>query len=226
MKDLWSRLHGIAVSRTKPQLAALVVMPVAAVAVLWWLLRPPAAPTEAGLPMVAGAATEHAAGAPTSSAAPPPVGIPTETVATVVVQIAGAVARPGVYELAGGSRVVDLVDAAGGALRDADPQAMALASVLVDGQRVVVPRIGEVLAPADLGATGSASGAAVPAGPINLNTASSEDLDALPGVGPAIAAAIVAHRDDEGPFRTVSDLLDVPGIGPAKLAAIEDLVTV
>jgi competence protein ComEA len=186
----------------------------------WWLLRPGPAPVEERLPF---------ASAPT---VPEPV-VATTVPAEVVVQAAGAVHRPGVYRLAAGARVTDLIDAAGGALDGADLQALSLAAMLGDGQRVRVPLVGEQLPASELG--GPASGAAggtgganrdVPGAPIDLNTATLEDLDTLPGVGPATAQAIVAHREEHGPFGAVEDLLEVRGIGDARLEALRDLVVV
>ncbi len=153
--------------------------------------------------------------------------------AQVVVHVAGAVTSPGVVRLSSGSRVVDAVSAAGGLRADADPDRVNLAAPLTDGQRVVVPVLGQP-APVDVGA-GAAGGAAggVPgdpaeggAGPVDLNTATADQLDTLPGVGPSTAAAIIDHRDASGPFSSVDELLDVRGIGEAKLEALRDLVTV
>jgi competence protein ComEA len=182
----------------------------------WWLVRPTARQVETDLPM-----------ASTVPVASPPSLAPVE----VVVQVAGAVARPGVYRLADGARVVDLVDAAGGALADADLQALALAGRLTDGQRVQVPRQGEVLPPSVLGvapggAGDGAGGASVPLTPIDLNAATMAELDALPGIGPATAQAILTYRERNGPFRTVEDLGEVQGIGPARLDALRELVRV
>ena len=155
----------------------------------------------------------------------------------VVVQVAGAVEQPGVYRLPVGARVIDLIDAAGGAVTDADLEAMALAAHLVDGQRVQVPHRGELLPASatgggtgdggagDAGGAGGAVGTS-PAAPVDLNSASLEQLDALPGVGPATAQAIVGYRTKHGPFQSVDDLTEVPGIGPAKLDALRDLVRV
>ena len=193
----------------------------------WWLLRAPAPPVEARLPLTVGA-TESSTipGVATSTtiatSIDPPGPIAPET---IVVQAAGAVAAPGVYSLPDGARVHELISAAGGVTAEGDPAAISLALVLVDGQRVYVPRVGEIVpvAPAPAAAE---SGAVAPIGPIDLNRATAEQLDALPGVGPATAAAIVAHRDRNGPFATVDDLLDVRGIGPAKLDGLRTLVTV
>jgi competence protein ComEA len=145
----------------------------------------------------------------------------TTTAATVlVVHAAGAVVHPGVYRVAPGSRVVDVVDAAGGPAADADINRLNLAALVADGSQVYVPRVGEAV-PATSGGA-----AAAPSGPLDLNTATLEQLDALPGVGPATAKAIIAERQRRGGFRSVEDLLDVRGIGPAKLDALRDLVTV
>ena len=138
---------------------------------------------------------------------------------TVTVHVIGEVRRPGVYELPGGARVRDAVDAAGGLLGAADDAGVNLARVAVDGEQIAVPRKGETAAAAG----GSAGAGAVP-GKVNLNTATAAELDALPGVGPATAAKIVADRTANGPFRSVDDLMRVSGIGPAKFDALKDLV--
>ena len=127
---------------------------------------------------------------------------------------------------AGGLAGVDAVDLAGGAVDDGDPDALNLAAVLLDGTRVYVPRQGEVVAPPSLiSGPADADGQASPAGPLDVNRVGADELDALPGVGPATAAAIVAERERNGPFSSVDDLDRVPGIGPAKLDALRDLVT-
>jgi competence protein ComEA len=176
------------------------------------------------------------AGATASTGSPgghPPIATTSTTAAPpdVVVQAAGAVVRPGVYHVASNARVQDVVTAAGGPTADADLQAVALAARVTDGGRVYVPRQGEALPP---GATppGMAAGGRVPvtaptpSAPLDLNEATVDELDALPGVGPATAKAIVDYRTDHGPFSSVDDLLDVRGIGPAKLDAFRNLVRV
>jgi competence protein ComEA len=193
----------------------------------WWLLRPGRLPVEAALPR---AATSAAARARASTPVAPAAGTPSTSTALavpLVVQAAGAVVRPGVYRLPDGARVADLVEAAGGPAADADLDRVALAAKLADGQRVAVPRRGEP-SPADpaAAATGGAAGIEGPVGPVDLNRATTADLDRLPGVGPATAAAIVAYREAHGAFRSIDELTDVPGIGPAKLAALRGLVTV
>ena len=138
----------------------------------------------------------------------------------MLVQAAGAVLSPGVYRVPADARVIDVIDAAGGLAPGADADRLALAAKVSDGERVYVPS----------GRRGAAErvppGAAEPAGPIDLNTAVERDLDALPGVGPATAKAIVTYRESHGPFTSVDQLLEVRGIGPAKLDQLADLVRV
>lgn len=132
---------------------------------------------------------------------------------TITVHVAGAVRSPGVVRVADGSRVGEAVAAAGGLLPEADPARINLAAPLVDGQQVLVPAQGvSTEAPAD--------------GRVRLNVAGTEELETLPGVGPVLAARIVAYRDEHGPFSAVEDLLEVPGIGEAKLAALREAVLV
>lgn len=186
----------------------------------YWLVSSPSPPTEASLPR-AQASSAVAASSTVSMAAPQPDATTVPT--SVVVHVAGSVAAPGVYELPAGSRVRDALAAAGGVLADADPDALNLAALVIDATRVYVPAVGEEV-PAELAAPPVAP-AAVPSGPVDVNRATAEQLDALPGVGPATATAIVTERERNGPFLTVDDLDRVPGIGPAKLAAMRDLVT-
>jgi len=197
---------------TPQRLGGAVVLALAALVGGWLLLRPPApASTESLLPL-AGASSNGA-----SSSAPPT----STTASSVVAQAAGAVVHPGVYEVPAGARVTDLIDAAGGPAADADVDRLNLAALVTDGERVYVPRVGEAMPALDAG-----TGASADAGPLDLNTATLEQLDALPGIGPATAKAILDERQKRGGFRSVDDLLDVRGIGPAKLDAIRDLVRV
>ena len=138
-----------------------------------------------------------------------------------VVDVAGAVRRPGVYRLPAGSRVKDAVARAGGATAKGDPNGINLAAPLQDGTQIVVPVKGGAAAVA----AGAAPGAA-PAVPVNLNSATPEQLDTLDGVGPATAQKIIEYRTQHGGFRTVDDLGQVPGIGPKKLAALRGKVQV
>jgi competence protein ComEA len=219
-------------SHPRPALAAVAAVLLLGVA-LWWLLRPPPpiAPEQL-LPVVS--STEAPAAAPPGGegthTAPPGPTSPAGPPSTIVVHVAGAVVRPGVLRLPTGSRIVDAIDAAGGALGDADVDRVNLAAPVDDGAWIHVPRAGEPLAPAPAGGAGGAapgsSGASSASSPLDLNAAGVEELDTLPGVGPATAAAIVEHRTRNGPFTEVDALTDVPGIGPAKLARLRALVRV
>ena len=143
-----------------------------------------------------------------------------------LVHVAGAVRRPGVYRLSAGARVKQAVERAGGARRGADVNAINLAAKVADGQQVVVPRRGPAAgaaATATAGTSASVAGAA-PAAPVNLNTATPEQLDTLAGVGPATAQKIIDWRTEHGGFRSVDDLSQVPGIGPKRMDALRDKV--
>jgi competence protein ComEA len=166
---------------------------------------------------------------PRAGSAADPATTTTTAAPVVVAHAAGAVQAPGVYRLEPGARAGDLVAAAGGAAPDADVQRLNLAAPVADGEQLYVPRIGEVATPPPAGpAGGGASGAAAGDGdgPVDLNTATAAELEELPGVGPAIAEAILDERERRGRFDTVEDLLDVRGIGDARLEQLRDLVTV
>jgi competence protein ComEA len=150
----------------------------------------------------------------------------TTTDPPVLVHVAGAVVRPGLVRVARGARVADAVDAAGGGVPGADLDRLNLAAKVVDGQRIEVVPVG---APATAGSGAGGGGDAAPGpedGPINLNTATAEDLDTLPGIGPTLAAAILRERDRRGGFTRVDQLRDVRGIGEKRFADLEGLVTV
>ena len=222
----------------------LVVAPVLvlglAAAAWWWTSAPDGSPVDlSGLPRAGTTVADAAsAGAPTtappgsSSVDPdgPTVAPDTTGIAggVVTVDVAGAVVEPGVRRLAPGSRVADAIAAAGGSRPEADLDRVNRAAALIDGARVWIPSRGQpdpspvaIEAPA-----GSADGGGTLTTPIDLNSATAAQLDALPGVGPATASAIVAYRSTHGPFGTVDELGDVRGIGPAKLETIRPLVRV
>jgi len=138
----------------------------------------------------------------------------------LVVHVAGAVRRPGVYRLRTGSRVADAVRRAGGARRRADLSAVNLASELQDGRQVLVP----LRAPG--GGPAVTAGGAAPGVPLDLNTATLEQLDELDGIGPATAQQIIDYREANGGFGSVDELDQVPGIGETRLAALRDKVRV
>jgi competence protein ComEA len=158
-----------------------------------------------------------------SSAPPPPIRVAPASAspkpALVYVDVVGAVRRPGLYRIRTGARVADAVARAGGATRKAQLELINLAALVADGEQVVVPRRGTAVAAAG---AGGASGPA--AGPVHLNSATLEQLDALPGVGPVTAQKIVDYRTQHGGFGSVDDLDAVPGIGPARLADLRPLV--
>ena len=137
----------------------------------------------------------------------------------LVVHVVGAVRRAGLFRLRDGSRVADALSRAGGPTRRADLAAVNLAAPLVDGQQVVVPQKG---AP---GASSTVPGAPGSGAKISLASATVEQLDELPGIGPVTAQKIVDWRTTHGPFRSADGLDDVPGIGPARIEQLRDLVT-
>jgi competence protein ComEA len=206
---------GLSAARLATAAGAVLLLAVTA----WWLLRSPAPPVERSLP------TARSLGAATTTPAParaPTLAAPPTSIAALVVQAAGAVTTPGVYRVPSGSRVLDVVTAAGGPTSSADLGAIALAAKVADGQRIYVPQKGEP-PPAT---TPDGGGPGPPPVPVDLNAADLNALEGLPGVGPALGRAILDYRDRNGPFRSVDDLLDVRGIGPAKLDGFRDLVTV
>jgi competence protein ComEA len=198
--------HGVWALAAAGLLAALVL-------VAWtWLDRPEVAPAPArtgtGVPAV------------TRSAAPSPsVGEAAATSPTVVVSVVGLVVRPGLVTVPSGARVADAVAAAGGLRPDADPASVNMAAVVSDGQQIAVGVPGAAADP------GASAGPAA-SGPVNLNTATAAQLDALPGIGPVLAQRIVDYRTQQGRFTSVDQLDDVPGIGPALYGRLSGSVTV
>jgi len=165
----------------------------------------------------------------------------TSTAVPLVVHVVGAVERPGVVSLGAGSRVAVAIERAGGATTEADLARLNLARVVVDGERLYVPRVGETDVPAALdeaagpAAGGAGAGASAGGGTgagvgdglvVDLNTADQAALETLPGIGPALAGRILAWRDEHGRFGAVEDLLDVNGIGDARFADLRDRVRV
>jgi competence protein ComEA len=180
----------------------------------WWAFATPTPPpVEDVLPRIDG--TGPLVTAPADAA-------PT----TIVVHVDGGVVRPGVPELESGARVIDAIEAAAGLTPEADRGRLNLAAPVADGQRVWVPVEGEdepAIEPVTGGVIGSEGSSG---GVVNLNRADQAALETLPGVGPSIAAAILQHREREGAFERVEDLLEVAGIGPSRLAQLEPLVSV
>jgi competence protein ComEA len=154
---------------------------------------------------------------------------PAPTPEPVRVHVAGAVVRPGVYSLDKGSRVDDAVEAAGGFVAEADKNALNLAARLEDGQRLDIPFVAGFVPDEEQGFVVVSEGTPSPlAGEdlVNINTATLEELDKLPGIGPSTAQRIIAYRIDNGPFARIEDIVNVSGIGPATYEEIKDLITV
>ncbi len=200
-------------SRTELAGLAVVVALTLAAAGLWFQRSLPR-PVQIA---ASGAPAPVAAG---STPAVPSGGAPvTATGAPLIVDVAGMVRRPGVYRFQAGDRVIDAVDRAGGALAHADLALVNLAAPLTDGQQVVIPKEGASGAP---GTVTAPDGTTV----VNVNTADATALEALPGIGEVLAAAIVAYREEHGPFTSIEQLQDVSGIGPATFDDLKDLVAV
>jgi competence protein ComEA len=223
--------------------AALVVAAVVVVVALVVIVLGARGSGAGGVTSVTGAASVPAgagagAGAASAGRAGPSASASSSAASSVVVHVLGAVAHAGVVTVPGGGRVADALDAAGGASGDADLARLNLARPLVDGERLYVPRVGEVDVPQALGAdSGGGAGAASPAAPgpgagagpsdvVDLNTADQATLETLPGIGPGLAQRILAWRDEHGRFSAVEDLLDVSGIGDGRFAELQDRVRV
>lgn len=221
-------LRGRARLGTSQLTVVVLVLAVALALTCWWLARgratdlsPVSAPTAAASPLVPLVAVDDGAagdGAARVGAAP------SASAATMVtVDVEGKVRRPGIVIVPSGSRVTDALKAAGGVPHRGTLQGLNLAAVLTDGQQIVV---GAPATPA-AAATGSGTPGATGDGTlVNLNTATSEELDTLPGVGPVTAQSILEWRDQNGGFTSVQELLEVDGIGPATLEKLTPHVTV
>jgi competence protein ComEA len=182
----------------------------------------------AGLVLVLLTAWYLARSRPPDSASAPPVATiavaraDEDSGARLTVDVAGAVRKPGVYRMATGARVEDALKRAGGATSRADLSQINRAAKLEDGRQILVPRRASRAAAASAPATA----AATPAQPVNLNTATLEQLDTLDGVGPATAQKIIDFRTEHGGFGSVDELDQIPGIGEKKLAALREQVRV
>jgi competence protein ComEA len=137
----------------------------------------------------------------------------------VVVDVVGAVRRGGLYRLPQGSRIADAIARAGGATKKADLELVNLAAPVADGTQIVVP-----VRASKAAVGGGEAGSSTPAGPVHLNAATLEDLDALPGVGPVTAQKILDYRQAHGSFHSIADLDAVPGIGQGRIEQLKGLV--
>ena len=205
---------------------------------VWWVVRVPPPPLEASIPFATTSVASNAIASNTGETSALPAA------ANIMVYVSGEVVKPGVYVLLATARVIDALQAAGGTTNQADLVVVNLASPLVDAAQVFIPRMGSTPrvtlprphaginlpiaggsggAGAGGGAVGNATSAA---GIVDINSATLSDLDALPGVGPSTAQAIIDYRVANGPYASVDDLLNVRGIGPSKLAAMRARVRV
>jgi competence protein ComEA len=157
---------------------------------------------------------------------------PAPTKSPIAVHVIGAVPRPGLYEFVEDARVQDAIDAAGGLLASADVSSINLAALLEDGQQLNIPyKSGQepVEGEPSLELPNSEQPTAAPSDNtelININTATKEELDSLPGIGPTIAQRIIDYRDANGPFSRIEDIMNVSGIGPSTYDQIKDLITI
>jgi competence protein ComEA len=157
---------------------------------------------------------------------------PAPTSAPIAVHVIGAVPRPGLYEFPEGARIQDAINAAGGLLAEANADALNLAALLEDGQQLDIPYQSgsEPSANSSTQLDLPSSATDTPSSTsseelININTASLEELDSLPGIGPTTAQKILDYRDENGPFSAIEDIMNVSGIGPATFDEIKDLIT-
>lgn len=209
------------------ELAALALLALGALAVIvvLWLHTPgatsaeqPAGPVGIGEPVTVGDPAEVPAGG--AEGGPVEAAASGAARGTVVVHVAGAVLDPGLHEVPDGARIADAIEAAGGPTVDAVLDGLNLARFVHDGEQLLVP---DAAAVQDGGALPAGQGAAGE-GRVNVNRATAAELEALPGVGPVIAEAVVAHRDAHGPFASVDDLVAVTGIGAARVEALREHV--
>ena len=216
----------------RPRLAVYVALGLVVCALGAWYLRGQASsPPGGGATGTAGGVRTGAGGA--AERASSSVRVERAGGGRVTVHVAGAVQRPGVYRLATGARVNDALRSAGGPRGRADLAAVNLAAKLDDGRQVIVPEraaavpMASAATAASAGAaSAAATGAGPPGAPINLNTATLEQLDTLDGVGPGIAQRILDYREQHGGFTRVEEIGEVPGIGAKRLATLTPLVTV
>jgi competence protein ComEA len=149
---------------------------------------------------------------------------PSAAPSPLVVDVAGWVRHPGVFDMRPGDRIVDAIRSAGGAKPGADLRSLNLAALLQDAQQILVLRRGAGDVPGGGAAAGGGGSGA--GGKVNLNTATLDQLESLPGIGEVLGQRILDYRQQHGPFKAVDDLLNVSGIGPSHLADMKDLVTV
>jgi competence protein ComEA len=195
---------------------------------LWVLAERPRSVSVASAPVaVPGASSPLGSAQPAPAPSAVSSAAPSSSAALVVVDVAGKVRHPGLYRLWAGARVEDAIKAAGGPLVGVNLISLNLAAKLVDGQQVLVGvRGGAGAAPIGVGGPASSATSATAPGPVDLNSATLEQLEALPGVGPVLGQNILDWRSAHGSFSSIDQLNDVTGIGEVKFAALRSLVTV
>jgi competence protein ComEA len=224
--SVWERLRSL----ERRELVGLVTLTVLILgAAGFWYVR--SLPRPIRIEAVGGAG-----GLPRNSGSPPGSSVaPSPSPAAVVVDVAGWVRRPGVYEFAQGDRVIDAIRRAGGARAGADLTSINLAALLADAEQIVVGKSSGGGPVSGMGPGGTGEGGSSGTSPgasggteslININTATLDELETLPGIGPALGQRILDYRQEHGPFRSVDDLLNVSGIGDKRLADIRPKVTV
>lgn len=228
--------------RTAPlwrvRILAPAVLLLAVVVSTWWAvgwLTSPAGPTGPGAPEAAAVGTElgtepgeaerEASGPVSGGTDVGPSGGTDGGAPTVTVHVVGEVAEPGLVQLPQGARVHDALEAAGGPTSDAVVAAVNLAAPVTDGSQIRVPGPGEGADPVAGGAGDAGAGAVAGTGTVDVNTADASALEELPGIGPALAARIIDHREGVGPFTSMEDLDAVSGIGPAMMERLDGLVS-
>jgi len=218
----------LATSSDSPTLAALVTSKLRTPRIVAVLVSALILGAAAIFSVVRATQPEITQGAPGGAAAEEHVSVTDATELPVTVHVVGAVNKPGVYELAAGARVHDAIERAGGTHPDAASTALNLARTLVDGEQIIVPTAAEFQAMTQhsesMGAQSGGAGGF--ASPTNLNTASLEQLDSLPGIGPALAQRILDWRGANGSFRSVDQLGEVSGIGAKLVDTLRPLVTI
>src|SRR6476620_2053512 len=212
---------------SRAELAGLVVVVILLLAgVGLWYSRSLPRPIDVATTAVTSAPFASSPAAPVPGAALTPTSATpsvSSTIAVLIVDVTGAVRKPGVFDFQPGDRVIDAVQRAGGALDKADLTLLNLAAPLTDGQQILVPKKGA--APSGVAVPGTVPGSSGGA-LVNINTADEPTLETLNGVGPVLAAAIIQYRTEHGPFASIDQLDEVSGIGPATLEDLRSQVTV
>ncbi|HEX5566390.1 MAG TPA: ComEA family DNA-binding protein, partial [Streptomyces sp.] len=219
---LWVQTRCGVEPRALAALALVLALALGFAAHHFWTGRPQ--PVQA--PPVETAARSHPAPPPASPSVPPPglSAVPPSGGGPLVVDVAGKVRRPGVHRLPSGARVADALRAAGGVRPGTDLVGLNRARLLVDGEQIVVGEPPAAAVPASPGGSGGTTGGGPAGGPVSLNSATLDQLDALPGIGPVLAQHIIDYRTAHGGFSSVEQLRDVNGIGERRFADLQALV--